>query len=172
MLYVGLASRNEVLEWIGIPKVRDWRGPRMSHEGYRVCEPRGVDRSKGAHWKQERRAESGRIEPNVRSPWSKIRRRRCCLDRERQEAEVDRRTGYEPRCQAPPLYDECASQRDRPDGAQHMRVRKQTQQQPRDDILLWAVLLEGDKGKADECEQSIIAADDKIFPKQEIAERQ
>src|SRR5262249_29981144 len=47
MLYVGWASRNEVLEWIGIPKVRDWRGPRMSHEGYRVCEPRGVDRSKG-----------------------------------------------------------------------------------------------------------------------------
>jgi hypothetical protein len=53
-----------------------------------------------------------------------------------------------------------------------MRVRKQTQQQPRNDILLWAVLLEGDKGKADQREQSVISADDKIFPEQEIAEQQ
>src|SRR5262249_23498727 len=63
VLYVGLGSGKEVLKWIGIQKVRDWQSTRMSHEGDRVREPCGIDRSKGAQWKQERLAESSRIEP-------------------------------------------------------------------------------------------------------------
>lgn len=166
------AGLQQIVDRTGVPEAHRRRRMWMREETRCVSEGFEADRNERAERVGDKRTQARDVELR-RGPYqARIGGRRHRGDSQPEKHQVDNPPGPLRGIASVTLQHERRTKRDRPDRAEHMHVCQQPEQQPGGNDALRLVQPQGHEAEAEQRQQHVSPADDKILPEQKIAHQQ